>query len=40
MNQILQLHDKRAKTWEGAKAFLDSKRGDNGLISAEDTATY
>lgn len=40
MNQILQLREKRAKAWADAKAFLDSKRGDDGLISAEDTATY
>ena len=40
MNKILALREKRAKAWEGAKAFLDSKRGENGLISAEDAATY
>jgi HK97 family phage major capsid protein len=36
----LELREKRAKTWEAAKAFLDSKRGGDGLLSAEDTATY
>ncbi|TCT14581.1 HK97 family phage major capsid protein [Natranaerovirga pectinivora] len=40
MNKILELREKRAKAWEVAKAFLDSKRGNDGLISAEDTATY
>ena len=40
MSNILQLREKRAKAWEGAKAFLDSKRGDNGLLSADDAATY
>ena len=40
MSNILQLREKRAKAWEAAKAFLDSKRGDNGLLSAEDAATY
>lgn len=40
MNKILELREKRAKAWETAKAFLDSKRGNDGLISAEDTATY
>ena len=40
MNKILELREKRAKAWEGAKAFLDSKRGENGLISAEDAAAY
>ena len=40
MNQILKLREKRAKAWEAAKAFLDAKRGADGLISAEDSATY
>ena len=40
MNQILALREKRAKAWNAAKAFLDSKRGTNGLVSAEDTAVY
>ena len=40
MNKILELREKRAKAWEAAKNFLDSKRGTDGLLSAEDTATY
>ncbi len=40
MNRILELREKRAKLWESAKAFLDSRRNENGLLSAEDTATY
>lgn len=40
MNKILELREKRAKVWETAKAFLDSKRGADGLVSAEDTKTY
>ena len=40
MNKILELREKRAKTWDAAKAFLDTKRGENGLISVEDSATY
>ncbi|MDL2317726.1 phage major capsid protein, partial [Eubacteriales bacterium OttesenSCG-928-A19] len=40
MNHILELREKRAKVWETAKNFLDSKRGTDGLISPEDTATY
>ncbi len=40
MNRILELREKRAKAWEAAKAFLDTKRGADGLVSAEDTATY
>ena len=37
---ILELRERRAKAWADAKAFLDSKRGDDSLISAEDTAIY
>ena len=40
MNQILSLREKRAKAWDAAKAFLDSKRGPDGMLSAEDAATY
>ncbi|WP_346914227.1 phage major capsid protein [Clostridium sp.] len=40
MSKILELREKRAKLWDSTKAFLDSKRNDNGLLSAEDTATY
>lgn len=40
MNKILELRENRAKLWDSTKAFLDSKRNDNGLLSAEDTATY
>jgi HK97 family phage major capsid protein len=40
MNKIFELREKRAKAWDAAKAFLDSKRGTDGLINAEDTATY
>lgn len=40
MSKILELREKRAKAWDAAKAFLDTKRGNDGLISAEDTATY
>lgn len=40
MNRILELREKRAKAWEAAKAFLDAKRGNDGFVSAEDTATY
>ena len=40
MNKILELREKRAKAWEAAKAFLDTKRGGDGLRAAEDTATY
>lgn len=40
MNQILALREKRAKAWDATKAFLDSKRGADGTLSAEDAATY
>ena len=40
MNKILELREKRAKVWETAKAFLDSKRGADGLLAAEDVNTY
>ena len=40
MSKVLELREKRAKAWEAAKAFLDTKRGNDGLLSAEDTATY
>ena len=40
MNKILELREKRTKAWDAAKAFLDAKRGNDGLLSAEDTATY
>ncbi|QEH69348.1 phage major capsid protein [Cellulosilyticum sp. WCF-2] len=40
MSKVLELREKRAKLWESTKAFLDSKRKDDGLLSAEDTATY
>jgi len=40
VNKILELREKRAKAWEAAKAFLDTKRGENGLISAEDNTVY
>lgn len=40
MNKILELREKRAKLWDSTKAFLDSRRNENGLLSAEDTVTY
>lgn len=40
MNKILELREKRARAWEAAKAFLDTKRTDSGMLSAEDAATY
>ena len=37
---VLELREKRANAWEAAKAFLDSRRSDKGILSAEDDATY
>ena len=36
----LELREKRAKAWEAAKAFLDTHRNGDGLLSAEDDAVY
>lgn len=40
MSKILELREKRAKAWDAAKQFLDAKRGVDGMLSEEDTATY
>lgn len=40
MNKILELREKRTNAWEAAKAFLNTKRGTDGLVSPEDTVTY
>lgn len=40
MSKIIELREKRAQAWEATKAFLDEKRGNDGLLSAEDTAVY
>ncbi|WP_373207036.1 phage major capsid protein [Coprococcus phoceensis] len=37
---ILELREKRNKAWEAAKAFVETKRDKDGLLSAEDAATY
>ena len=37
---INELREARNKAWEGAKAFVESKRDKDGLLSAEDAATY
>ena len=37
---VHELREKRAKAWEAAKSFLDSHRPENGILSAEDDATY
>ena len=40
MNKRLELREKRAKTWENAKNFLDNRRNENGIVSDEDNAVY
>ena len=40
MNKILALREKRANLWNETKAFLDSHRSEDGMVSAEDNATY
>ena len=37
---LQELMNKRAKAWEAAKAFLDSHRNTDGLLSQEDGETY
>ena len=36
MSKVNELRTNRAKTWEQAKAFLDSHRDEKGLLSAAD----
>ena len=40
MNKILELREKRAKAWENAKNFLDSRQSSDGFISDEDNIAY
>ena len=37
---ILELREARNKAWEGAKAFVESKRDKDGLLSEEDVKAY
>ena len=37
---LQELIAKRAKVWEDAKAFVDSRQRENGTLDAEDTASY
>ncbi|MDV5977893.1 phage major capsid protein [Streptococcus canis] len=40
MDKVLELRQKRAKVWEGAKAFLEASRDDKGTISEADSKKY
>jgi len=37
---INELREKRNQAWEAAKAFVDTKRDKDGLLSEADAATY
>ena len=37
---INELREARNKAWQGAKAFVETKRDKDGLLSAEDAAAY
>lgn len=37
---IQELMEKRAKAWDNARDFLDSKRNSSGLLSEDDSKTY
>lgn len=40
MTKLQELIEKRAKAWEGAKAFVESKKDKDGLLNDEDVKTY
>jgi len=40
MNKLMELYEKRNKAVTTARAFLDSKRAENDILSDEDNATY
>ena len=40
MSRLLELYEKRGKAVADARAFLDAKRGDSDILSAEDSTTY
>lgn len=40
MSRVNELRAMRAKSWEEAKAFLDSKRNEKGMLNEEDTSIY
>ena len=37
---IQELREARNKAWKGAKAFVESKRDKDGLLSKEDAEAY
>lgn len=40
MSKVLEMIGKRKQAWEGAKAFVESKQNQDGLLSEEDAKTY
>ena len=40
MSKILEMIEKRNQAWNAAKAFVESRRDADGLLSAEDAKTY
>ena len=40
MRKILEMRENRKKAWEAAKAFVETKRDKDGLLSEEDAKTY
>ena len=40
MEKTIELMEARARLWDKAKRFLDERRDENGLLSAEDNAAY
>lgn len=40
MNKLMELYEKRNKAVADARAFLESKRGDNDVLSDEDNLAY
>ena len=40
MGKITEMRQKRGELWDRAKAFLNEHENENGMLSAEDNATY
>ena len=39
-SKVLEMRQKRADIWNRAKAFLNERSDENGMMSAEDTQEY
>lgn len=40
MKELMEMRDKRVQSWNAAKAFLESHRGEDGTLSAENDAIF